>query len=207
VSADPLVEQARRYYDAALRTHGVSPRGVDWNSAESQELRFERLATVLAGDVSAAVLDYGCGYGALAVYLRSRGHQGAYQGFDVSDDMIAAARSATAEVGRCALTSDRSSLTTADFTLASGVFNVRGSVSDDDWYAYLLRTLHDIRALSRCGFAFNALTTYSDLPKRRADLYYADPLALFDYCQRTFSRRVALLHDYPLYEFTLSIRL
>jgi SAM-dependent methyltransferase len=207
MTADPLVDQARRYYDAALRAHGASPRGVDWNSAESQALRFQQLVTVLAGDPGATVLDYGCGYGALAVHLRARGHQGAYQGFDVSDAMIAAARTATAGVERCSLTSDRSALTTADFTLASGIFNVRSDASDTDWYGYLLRTLHDMRGLSRHGFAFNALTTYSDPPKRRADLYYADPLALFDYCQRTFSRRVALLHDYPLYEFTLAVRL
>jgi hypothetical protein len=60
--------------------------------------------------------------------------------------------------------------------------------------------------LSRKGFAFNALSLYSDPEKRRPDLYYADPLALFDHCQRHFSRYVSLLHDYPLYEFTILVR-
>jgi hypothetical protein len=40
----------------------------------------------------------------------------------------------------------------------------------------------------------------------RDDLFYADPLALFEHCRTRFSRRVALLHDYPLYEFTLLVR-
>ena len=39
-----------------------------------------------------------------------------------------------------------------------------------------------------------------------ADLYYADPLDLFDYCKRNFSKNVALLHDYRLYDFTLIVR-
>jgi hypothetical protein len=50
------------------------------------------------------------------------------------------------------------------------------------------------------------LTSYSDPDKRRPDLYYADPLALFDHCKRTYSRFVSLIHDYPLYEFTLLVR-
>src|SRR5688572_3486190 len=40
-------ERIARYYAAALATHGPTPRGVDWNSAESQELRFTQLLTVV----------------------------------------------------------------------------------------------------------------------------------------------------------------
>jgi SAM-dependent methyltransferase len=207
VTADPLLEQTRQYYDASLRTHGPTPRGVDWNSAASQELRFDKLVGLLQDNADATVLDYGCGYGAMAAYLRTRGHRGAYQGFDLSGEMIAAARAFTAPLDGCAFSPDRAVLQPADVTLASGIFNVKGPAHETDWYAYMLRTLDDLRALSRFGFAFNALTVYSDPDKRRADLYYADPLALFEHCRRTFSRHIALLHDYPLYEFTISVRL
>jgi len=37
-------------------------------------------------------------------------------------------------------------------------------------------------------------------------LYYADPIFLFEHCRRTFSRFVSLIHDYPLYEFTILVR-
>jgi hypothetical protein len=57
--------------------------------------------------------------------------------------------------------------------------------------------------LSRKGFASNFLTKYSDADRMRPDLYYADPLYLFDYCKRNFSRNVALLHDYRIYDFTI----
>ena len=50
------------------------------------------------------------------------------------------------------------------------------------------------------------LTTYSDADKQRDDLFYADPLRVFDICKQRFSPRVALLHDYPLYEFTIIVR-
>ena len=68
------------------------------------------------------------------------------------------------------------------------------------------RTIDRLAALATKGFAFNALTSYSDADRRRDDLHYADPLHWFDYCKRSHSRFVTLLHDYPLYEFTLLVR-
>ena len=41
-----LLETVERYYADKLRTFGSSPRGVDWNSAASQTLRFERLLQI-----------------------------------------------------------------------------------------------------------------------------------------------------------------
>ena len=60
--------------------------------------------------------------------------------------------------------------------------------------------------ISTKGFSFNVLTSYSDKEFMRDYLYYANPLDLFDYCKKNFSKQVALLHDYNLYEFTLLIR-
>jgi len=37
----------------------------------------------------------------------------------------------------------------------------------------------------------------------KGNLYYADPLILFDWCKNEISKYVALLHNYPLYEFTI----
>ena len=51
------------------------------------------------------------------------------------------------------------------------------------------------------------LTSYSDPDRMRPDLYYGDPCRLFDHCKRRYSRHVALLHDYGLYEFTILVRL
>jgi hypothetical protein len=94
----------------------------------------------------------------------------------------------------------------ADYGIASGIFNVRLGRSDEEWRAYLEATLDALDYTSRLGFAFNCMTTYSDANKMRDDLYYADPCELFDLCKRRYSRNVALLHDYGLYEFTILVR-
>jgi hypothetical protein len=53
------------------------------------------------------------------------------------------------------------------------------------------------------GLAFNLFTTYVDF--RNDDLFYADPAEFFSLCRRELSRYVTLLHDYPLYEWTLVV--
>jgi hypothetical protein len=95
----------------------------------------------------------------------------------------------------------------ADYTVASGIFNVKLDVSEEDWREYVLRTLETIARLSTRGFAFNMLTSYSDADMMRPDLYYGDPAFFFDHVKRRYARNVALLHDYGLYEFTILARL
>lgn len=206
MSHDVRRGQARDYYDAKLRAHGATPAGADWNSVESQELRFDQLAHLWRDDADASLIDYGCGYGALAGYLRTRGHRGPYLGFDVSTAMVDAARARVGSLPACRVTTHHEELVAADYAVASGVFNVKQESTDEDWDAYVWETVGDLAALGTRGFAFNALTLYSDQDKRRADLFYADPLQLFDRCKRTHSRFVTLLHDYPLYEFTIIVR-
>jgi hypothetical protein len=112
-----------------------------------------------------------------------------------------------ASLTACRVTAQRDTLEPADYAVASGVFNVKQDADEETWRAYIWETVADLAALGTRGFAFNALTSYSDVDKRRADLYYADPLEAFDRCKRTYSRFVTLLHDYPLYEFTIIVRL
>jgi SAM-dependent methyltransferase len=192
-----------RYYSEKLALHGASPRGADWNSAESQELRFAQLVRVCGAPARFSLNDVGCGYGALVNYLSRLGKECDYLGVDISEPMIAKARELHPQarflVGQRA---DR----TADYSVASGVFNVRLSTPDDAWLAHILGTLKEMDAASARGFAFNCLTKYSDAALMQEYLYYADPSRLFDYCKTHFSKNVALLHDYGLYEFTIVVR-
>jgi len=203
---DRILSQVQEYYDDKLQTHGATARGVDWNSAESQELRFVQLARLIDGGRAFSVNDYGCGYGPLVDYLERSSYQFQYVGFDISTKMIAKAHELYRHATYLRFTSDRDRLPQADYTLASGIFNVKLNIEDATWKDYMLEVLETMNSLSRIGFAFNALTKYSDVEFMRSDLYYADPLFCFDYCKTRYSKYVTLLHDYPLYEFTILVR-
>ena len=93
-----------------------------------------------------------------------------------------------------------------DFAVASGIFNVKRESSVADWEKYVLCIIENLDKNTSKGFAFNCLTKYSDAEYMKDYLYYPDPCFYFDYCKRNFSRNVALLHDYGLYEFTVLVR-
>lgn len=200
-----MLGDVRRYYDDKLKLHGATAQGVDWNSAESQRLRFSELMKVCREPDGFSINDYGCGYGALLDFLIEHGYEFSYAGFDLSPRMIATARKLHGATDAIFM-SDESSLQSADYTVASGIFNVRLKTKTTEWEDYVLATLDSFDRLSTKGFAFNLLTRYSDSALMRPDLYYADPLFLFDYCKNKYSRLVSIIHDYPLYEFTVLVR-
>jgi SAM-dependent methyltransferase len=204
-SSDILAEVAD-YYSAKLAEHGATPRGVDWNGEESQLLRFEQLTKVIRQPRGFSINDLGCGYGALSDYLRTKYQDFAYAGCDVSSDMIFAARSRHAKSPHVQFVVAAAPPAMTDYGIASGIFNVRRGRSNAEWLDYLKETLDVLDRTSQHGFAFNCLTSYSDADKMRDYLYYADPCALFDLCKRRYSRHIALLHDYGLYEFTILVR-
>jgi hypothetical protein len=78
----------------------------------------------------------------------------------------------------------------------------------DEWRGMVTDTLRRMDRLCTKGFSFNMLTSYSDAERmaQRPDLFYGDPLFFFDFCKRNFSRNVALLHDYGIYDFTILVR-
>lgn len=144
--------------------------------------------------------------GALYDFLSARKFQFSYTGIDISPEMISAARSTRGQSENAHFYVGHIPPAPSDFGVASGVFNVRQNRSDAEWLVYVQSTLKTLNETSRKGFAFNCLTSYSDRRKMRPHLFYADPCLLFLYCKENFSRHVALMHDYELYEFTILVR-
>ena len=86
----------------------------------------------------------------------------------------------------------------------SGTFNVRFEANDEVWQAFIKKKLDEIDQFSRRGFAFNLLSTYVDWKENH--LFYGDPSYWFNLCKQKYSKKVSLLHDYPLYEWTIVVK-
>lgn len=202
-----LLDEVATYYAEKLAEHGDTPRGVDWNGEESQMVRFEQLCKIIAPEThNLSLNDLGCGYGALFDFLSDKHPLCLYLGVDISAEMTQAAqlRNAASHNVRFITASEPDII--SDYGVASGIFNVRLKSTDAEWHDYLQSTLDVLDRTSRLGFSFNCLTSYSDEDKKRDYLHYADPCQLFDLCKRRYSRQVALLHDYGLYEFTILVK-
>ena len=209
---DDILRSLQVYFTDRITTYGNNFRGVDWNSAVRQELCFRQLMRICEDPTNGIVAqnfsvnDYGCGYGALVEYLVKHDYKFAsYSGFDITQTMSDRAREIF-KLKNCSFTTEENTLSPADYTIASGLLSLKLDTSNEQWEKYVLELLNRLWTLSKNGLAFNSLTKYSDPELLRPELYYADPCFLFDYCKTRFSRNVALLHDYGVYEFTILVR-
>lgn len=208
MTIDETQKRLNKYFSEKLISFGATPRGVDYNGPEAQERRFEQLVRVIDPSRPFTVIDYGSGYGAMFDFLQKKGWQFEYHGVDLIEEMVLAGRAAHKDFPNAYFTTTESELPRADYLLAGAIFNIKLDASYEDWQDFVVTTLRRMNTMCLKGFSFNMLTRYSDADRmsQRPDLFYGDPLFFFDICKREFSRNVALLHDYGLYDFTILVR-
>jgi SAM-dependent methyltransferase len=200
------MDKVKHYFAQKLNLHGATHRGVDYNSTESQEVRYHQLLKVVDSSVKYSLLDFGSGYGGMYDYLVRLDHDVHYVGYDISAPMLVKGRELHPENPNCWFTDDLDDVKILDYAVVSGTFNMKLDADFELWTNIVLDSLNQMNAHASKGIAFNMLTKYSDADRMRPDLYYGDPCFFFDYCKRNFSRNVALLHDYNLYDFTILVR-
>ena len=206
VAVPVILSNIAAYYTSKLELYGSTPQGVDWNGQASQDVRHRQFLRLLDGAQDSSILDLGCGYGDFLRFLRGQGYQGRFVGYDVAPSMIEKARELHGEAADRQWRIGAEPADVADFAIASGIFNVKGEISDASWTPYVYQTLDVLAHAGRRGFAFNLLSLSSDPERRRPNLYYADPADMLSYCLSRYGRSVALLQDYGLYEFTIVVR-
>lgn len=195
------------YFELKFAQFGCTPQGVDWNHEDSQRLRLDQVLKVLSPAGPLTLNDIGCGYGSL-VDIVGKDTRIKYHGFDLAKQLIEGAkqRYGCSHNRQFTVIRDISEVPVGDYSVASGVFNMKLKTPRPEWELYVQDSIRKISACSSKGFAFNLLTAYSDSDRQRDDLYYADPIHYFEFCRQNFSRNVALLHDYGLYDFTVIVR-
>lgn len=192
-----------RYYTDTVKAHGPTPAGVDWACERTQQMRFIQLLRICKLETPLSLNDIGCGYGALAGFLRTRHPRAAvdYWGVDVSGAMIAHARRQHSPPSRFSVS--HVSPRVADYSVASGIFNVKLDQPQRVWTGFIEATLADMRANSRKGFAFNMLAPMPGGIQGKTELYCTSPQPWIDHCERALGTRVEIAGDYGMREFTI----
>ena len=203
---DDTLDKIANLYSGNLSEHGDQSKAVGWPTADSQQLRFEKLSQIVSVmNRPFSVNDYGCGYGAHLEYLLQKKYSvSGYNGYDLSEEMLSKSNERLKGFkGDLKLINSSKISTPADFTFVSGTFNVRFESTYDEWKKFIEETLTMINESSNLGFSFNLLSKYVDW--KEPHLFYGDPCYWFDFCKKNFSSKVSLLHDYPLYEWTVLV--
>jgi len=201
-----ILNKVNEYYTHKVNEFGATPKGVDWKDEDSQLLRFNKLLSLIEGDEKFDIADLGCGYGKLYEVLASAGYDFKYIGYDLSESMIEFAEKKEYKNAEFNVIEKTEDVAEADYIVASGIFNVKMQIFENEWEKYVYQTLNVMFEKCKKGFACNFLTSYSDAEYMKDNLFYPSPSVIFDYCKANLSKYVTVMHDYPLYEFTLIVR-
>lgn len=207
--SDPFAAQYAgidRYYTTKVERFGASPFGVDWACAPSQHLRFLQLLKLVRPLRSFSINDLGCGYGALSGFLRERYPEAEidYLGIDVSAEMVRRAKRASRSHTNARFVVGHRSPRIADYSLASGIFNVIPPGCRTGWEALVAATLATLAETSRHGFAVNFLRSPTGAPA--PSLYGASVDVWSRFCRDHLRCDIDVVDDYGLREFTLIAR-
>jgi SAM-dependent methyltransferase len=196
------------YYTAKVRKFGATPLGVDWTCLPTQELRFVQLLKVCDFTSPLSLNDLGCGYGALLSYLDRR-HANCtidYVGVDISPAMLRRARRLWRNRPNASFVHGHAGPRLADYSIASGIFNVQLGQPPDVWERFIATTLDQLHRTSRRGFSVNFMRAPTAGTPERKGLYSAEPERWARYCAAQFGAATEMLDGYGLREFTLIVR-
>lgn len=203
-----LYATIERYYTGLVVKHGPTPRGVDWTCMPSQELRFVQLLKLCDFAAPFSLNDVGCGYGGLLRHLDRRHPEAEidYLGIDLSPAMVRSGRRLWRRRAGARFVTGSASPRVADYSVASGIFNVRLDEPLERWERFVDSTLRDLHATSRRGFAVNFMAPLGPDQPHKAGLYRTAPEPWLAFCERELGSSPELVVDYGLREFTLLSR-
>jgi len=140
---------SEKFYTSAIDMHGITAKGVNWTSKETQEIRFDVILDMLPNKINSLV-DAGCGFGDFYTYMNKKNRTPkSYIGIDSLIDMYSIASSNTAqEIIIADITKDK--IPFAEYYVCSGAMNVL-----DKFETYLF--MRNCFLACGTGFIFNIL--------------------------------------------------
>ena len=185
-------------YQNRLNKYGQDIKALASGVKERQRIRFNVLSEV--GELNnCSVLDVGCGFADFFQYLIDEGIDVDYTGYDICPDFIEVCKNrypdADFEVKDIQTDTIQHKF---DYVISSQTFNNRLMYDDNE--SLIKDVIKRAFEISNIGIAIDMLTTYVDF--REEHLYYYNPEMIFKFC-KSITKRVALRHDYPLFEFAI----
>ncbi|MBU0672200.1 MAG: class I SAM-dependent methyltransferase [Candidatus Margulisbacteria bacterium] len=202
------------YFEGLLAKHGESFLALDWNSPESQKLRYKIFKDLFVWgkkSTGISILDVGCGFGDLYGYFKAEKllgrHKIRYTGYDVSAKLLEVAKKKYPD-GRFELKDilEERHLPKFDYVFCSGVFNIRTGATANhlEFVKEMLLRLYD---LANYGIGVNFLSEGAIPISVPEDLnsgryFYFKPEEIMSFC-RFISNRFIIRHDYHPGDFTV----
>jgi SAM-dependent methyltransferase len=190
-------------YNERLQIHGIKPETLGWGGGiERQNIRFKALSEIgiKNGD---SILDVGCGFADMYVYLKQIGWKGNYEGIDINSNLIEIATNLHPDVKFQNKDFLSSKITSKyDWVLSSGIFNAQ--LLHEDNMEYIKNMLKKMYQTSLKGVSSDFMSTYVDF--QHPDAYHTNPSELLEFLKSEINTSQVIRMDYLQYEFCVYLK-
>lgn len=206
-SDEPAYLSLVRHYEACLETFGPNHKGVDWPNEEDLRVRFDVMLGIIQRHTTStpvSLLDLGCGPGLLLDYLSAQKPDGPkihYQGIDVSEPMINAARArhSSHTFSVCDILTNPIAPQSVDYVVMNGVLTEKRELSFEAMESFATELIAAAFHSAKKGIAFNVMSPYVDW--QRDDLFHW-PIERMMVAAHGLTHHVTIRADYGLREYT-----
>ena len=153
-----IIDRQRAIYQKQFLSCGETPDATYNQNKSIQELRYARLLDSIDLSESVTINDLGCGLCDLYPYINARFPNVSYSGTEIVYEMgdLAAGKFPEIEIYIRDVLNDEV-LDRYDYTVLSGVFNLPGESSRENWHDFTRRLLMKMFEMSYRGISFNFL--------------------------------------------------
>jgi len=189
-------EYIRHYHKLLSKLNGIgTPEALGWFNKTTQEKRFEILCQI--GDLNnKTVLDVGCGYGDLKIFIDKIFSNVRYIGIDYQIDNINFAKNKFAESNSIFIHDDffRCNFPKADYIFASGIFSYKSQETN-----YYQQIMVKMFAAAKIGIGVNFLKNNGNNLSSLLINHHIDSISNF--C-KSLSPNTHIIENYLYNDFT-----
>lgn len=194
-------------YEKKYAQFGYNPSSLGWSKGK-QEIRFEVLSSMFDMGYK-SFLDIGCGFGDYVYYLENmykneKNGGFSYYGVDLVKSFIDEAKKRTRKKSNVWFEQinflDLNSPMSADYAIASGIFNFKFDNTDN--YKYIEAVMKKAFDCASEAIAFDFLSDKVDYELEHT--FHSSPSAILEMAYQ-LSRNVVLRNDYMPFEFAVFV--
>lgn len=186
-------------YRRDFEKYGVSPSSLGCPKGR-QNLRFNAFKNYIKE--GSKILDFGCGFGDLAGFLKKENFDVEYIGCDIYDKFLEVAKQNNKEEKFFKLEFGEKIYENFDYILCSGVFNFLYSEKKNTHFEIVKNTIFNLFSHCKIGLIVDFQSQHVDYVEKNS--YHQDIQELILYVSK-LSRRYIIDHSYLPYEYLINI--
>lgn len=190
-------ERIIQRYNERLNKYGATIDALASGNIERHNLRF-KISTEVGIQNGDRVLDLGCGFADYYQYLLDNNYDIIYSGYDINPSLIEKAKERFTDIDIQTKDILQEPFPEFDYIVSSSCFNL--PLTEQDNYTFIEQIFEKCYSHAVKGVAIDFNSSYVDFLSKEG--FHYEPEKVFSIAKK-FTKRVALRHDYPLFEFAI----